>query len=402
MSSKLLSLSPDLLRLQEEGYGVQTRGALLIVRDVPYVAQDLSIKRGCLISTLNLAADVTQTPDVHTIYFTGDFPCGADGAPIERLRHSTGPHNLGHGLVTDYSFSNKPNPGTPDYKGTCGFADYHQKIVHYVAIIAGAAAAVSPGVSARTYAAPDADDEDAVFNYLDSATDRAGLGALAALLASENIGIVGLGGSGGYILDLVAKTLVRAVHLYDKDDYLQHNAFRAPGAPSLTTLREIPKKVDYFAGLYSNMHRGIVPHAVDVDATNVDLLDNHTFVFLSMDSGPAKSAIIEHLHARRIPFIDVGMGLELTDGTLGGVLRVTVSTPDKHDHVAAKVSTSVRPEDDIYATNIQVADLNMLNAALAVQKWKKIRGFYRDLTGEHHLTYTTDCNLLTTLDRVEA
>ncbi|CAN2525454.1 MULTISPECIES: hypothetical protein [Burkholderia] len=48
----------------------------------------------------------------------------------------------------------------------------------------------------------------------------------------------------------------------------------------------------------------------------------------------------------------------------------------------------------MYASNIQVADLNALNAVLAVIKWKKLRGFYRDLDREHHSTYTTDGNLL--------
>jgi len=52
-------------------------------------------------------------------------------------------------------------------------------------------------------------------------------------------------------------------------------------------------------------------------------------------------------------------------------------------------------EDELYASNIQVADLNALNAVLAVVKWKKIRGFYRDLEREHHCTYTTDGNMLT-------
>ena len=40
---------------------------------------------------------------------------------------------------------------------------------------------------------------------------------------------------------------------------------------------------------------------------------------------------------------------------------------------------------------IQVADLNALNAVLAVIKWKKIRGLprHRDLEREHHCSYTT-------------
>jgi hypothetical protein len=31
---------------------------------------------------------------------------------------------------------------------------------------------------------------------------------------------------------------------------------------------------------------------------------------------------------------------------------------------------------------------------LAVVKWKKLRGFYRDLENEHHSTYTTDGGML--------
>jgi hypothetical protein len=41
----------------------------------------------------------------------------------------------------------------------------------------------------------------------------------------------------------------------------------------------------------------------------------------------------------------------------------------------------------------------MLNAALAVIKWKKIRGFYRDLEHEHHCSYTTDGNMLLSGDQ---
>ncbi len=89
------------------------------------------------------------------------------------------------------------------------------------------------------------------------------------------------------------------------------------------------------------------------------------------------------------------MGLELDDGSLGGILRVTASTPEKRDHVRGRrISFAGGGEKDIYASNIQVADLNALNAVLAVVKWKKLRGFYRDLEREHHCTYTTDGNML--------
>jgi len=34
----------------------------------------------------------------------------------------------------------------------------------------------------------------------------------------------------------------------------------------------------------------------------------------------------------------------------------------------------------------------MLNAALAVLRWKKFTGFYQDFEKEHHTTYCTNVN----------
>ena len=133
-------------------------------------------------------------------------------------------------------------------------------------------------------------------------------------LAVPQIAIVGLGGTGSYILDLIAKTPVHEIHLFDGDRYLQHNAFRAPGAPTIEDLRQRPMKVDYLAAKYSAMRRGIFPHAYRLEAPNVTELDEMTFVFLTIDEGPAKETIIDRLEMREVPFIDVGMGVYEVDG----------------------------------------------------------------------------------------
>jgi hypothetical protein len=39
-----------------------------------------------------------------------------------------------------------------------------------------------------------------------------------------------------------------------------------------------------------------------------------------------------------------------------------------------------------------------LGTANAVMKWKKLRGFYRDLEREHHTVYQIDGNTLTSED----
>jgi len=63
------------------------------------------------------------------------------------------------------------------------------------------------------------------------------------------------------------------------------------------------------------------------------------------------------------------------------------------------VSFEDAPGDDDYNRNIQIADLNALNAALAVIKWKKVFGVYRDLKSEHQSQFSIDTNLLLNEDR---
>ena len=387
MSLQLINLNPDLKRLADEGYLIEVKGGLLLLHEIPYVNAQKQVRFGTIVSSLTLAGDLTQKPDTHVVHFIGELPCDAEGKPLTKLVNQSGNFALSGGLVAHHMFSSKP-PG--------GYPNYYEKMKTYASILAGNAAVVRPGVrSAVTRLPEEEEQEDCVFNYAETASDRVGIGALTDLLKPERVAIIGLGGTGSYVLDFVAKTPVREIHLFDGDEFLQHNAFRAPGAPTIDELKAVSKKVDYFKGIYSKMHRGIVTTPEKIDATNHHLFDGITFAFICIDGGAAKKAIIEKLEALNVPFIDVGMGLELTDGSLGGILRVTASTPEKRDHVhQGRISFGDGGWLDIYSSNIQVADLNALNAVLAVIKWKKIRGFYRDLEKELHCTYTTDGNML--------
>lgn len=95
-----------------------------------------------------------------------------------------------------------------------------------------------------------------------------------------------------------------------------------------------------------------------------------------------------------MPFIDVGMGIYLADTALGGVLRVTTSTKTTRDGARARMPFSDGDGHNEYAQNIQIAELNALNAALAIIKWKKLCGFYVDLKNEFNATYTIDSNVI--------
>ena len=77
MSPEPFSRSPDLKRLRDEGYFVQIRGGLLVMREVPYVNERKEVLTGTLISSLNMAGDETRVPDTHVMDFDGDYPCDA-------------------------------------------------------------------------------------------------------------------------------------------------------------------------------------------------------------------------------------------------------------------------------------------------------------------------------------
>src|SRR3546814_19976378 len=93
----------------------------------------------------------------------------------------------------------------------------------YAASLANEAGAIDPEATPRTRRVVANDDPESPFVYLDTASTRAGIGEVAQKLEGERVAIIGLGGTGSYVLDQVAKTPVERIDLFDDDDFLQHN-----------------------------------------------------------------------------------------------------------------------------------------------------------------------------------
>ena len=385
MSQKLINHSPDLKRLRDEGYEVEIRHGHLLVHSVPYVNASKQIRRGTLVSELSLAGEVTVKPSTHVIHFQGDFPCSHKGVPIEQIRYVSSKSKLASDIEVEHSFSNKPS---------AGYKDYYEKFAQYIMIISHPAKALDSGVDPRTFKPVPELPDDSVFKYVDTASSRAGIQAISEKLSSQRIAIVGLGGTGSYILDFVAKTPVREIHLFDNDIFQSHNAFRAPGAASFGDLCQAQSKVDYFSQIYSQMHSGVIARPLRISKDTVSELTAFNFIFLCVDDGPCKKVILEALATSDTIVIEVGMDVQLVEQALLGTCRVTTCTKDKRDHVSSRISMGENYEDAAYASNIQIVELNALNACLAVIKWKQLSEFYQDLEHEHHLTYSTNCALL--------
>lgn len=387
MSHPLVSRSPDLARLRDEGFDLEIRSNYLLVKHVPYVTSAREVAYGTIISELSTSGSSTIAPGDHVVSFAGGIPCDQHGVPLNRIINTIGAIQVAEGLVADCTFSSKPLVGY--------YADYYTKITSYVNMLFGPAQVIDPAATSQTFPVVRMAGENSVFRYLDSASSRARISSITGKLALPKVAIVGLGGTGSFILDLIVKTPIHEIHLYDRDILYAHNAFRAPGAASVEDLDTAPTKVEYYQRLYQVMRRGIMPHPIHVDESNINELRAMTFVFLAMDFGLTKKLIVTKLEEFGIPFIDAGMGVYRIGESLGGILRVTASTPEHRAHVWEHQRIPFDDEEDgEYDHNIQTADLNMLNAVLAVIKWKKFYGLYLDQEHEMFTTYTIGGNQL--------
>ncbi|KAB7890297.1 ThiF family adenylyltransferase [Poseidonibacter ostreae] len=383
MSQLQINHSKDILDLINEGFSIEIVNGHIIVKDIPYVNEQKEINKGTLITELTLSGNRTIKPSCHTIKFSGSFPCNKDGKAIEQIRHMSLNENIaGHQI--NFSFSNKPQNG---------YDDYFHKINNYINIISSPAASLDENISAKTFKSFVDKSGDEVFQYYDTNSSRAGISNISDKLKSLKIGIVGLGGTGSYILDFVSKTHVKEIHLYDGDDFVTHNAFRAPGAASIEKLSQAPLKVEYFKETYSEMHKNIVTHTDFINSSNVTQLSELDFVFVSIDKGKVKKVIIDYLLDKEIPFIDVGMGIEVVDNKLLGILRTTSYSKKNKEHIGKRISFEDR-DDDEYSTNIQIAELNAFNAVMAIIKWKKYFGIYQDFENEEFSSYSINVNML--------
>jgi hypothetical protein len=228
---------------------------------------------------------------------------------------------------------------------------------------------------------------------------REGLDAYEAKLAVKKVAIIGLGGTGSYILDALAKTPAEEILLFDGDIIEPHNAYRQPGALTYDQAHASMNKTDFHKQVYDVMRTGIVSRPVRVDESNLHELDGCQFVFISIDDGPSRGLIARHLVAKGIPFIDVGIGLEkIPENTeLIARARVTLVTPATA-HLIDGLPTADDKADAIY-NNIQLVDLNALNAMLAVIRYKQYWTFYSDDMRASELRYKASWSRIICQDR---
>lgn len=384
MLPTLASHNSDIRRLIEKGYALAYDSThYLIARDMPYLDSAGSLQVGAFVTKLEFIDQQHVKQHDHTILFAGGVPHGLDGQPVP---------NLGGGLstlvlakesadvVVQRSFSNKP-------RTTGAYNDFFDKIESYANQIC-APAREKHGAEWLTFKVRQEEiPSESVFKIHDTLSSLAEIGDLSGRFRNDVIAIIGLGGTGSYVLDFIAKTPVREIRAFDHDTFHVHNAFRSPG--QLDPESEFGRaKADIYRSRYDSFRHGLKINQQFVDAGSVADFDGVTFAFVCVDKGESRAGIFRLLLEKGIPFIDVGIGLKRKDGPLKGTVRTTYYSVEHgaivRDKGYAELSTA---PDDLYRLNIQTAELNATNAAFAVMRFKQLRGFYLEEMPFHHAVF---------------
>ena len=288
----------------------------------------------------------------------------ADGTPI-------GNHVGGDGRIWSNISIKKGGQGSPEEDGSAS------DLIHrYAKQIVGA-------VSEACYVETASPAQQGPFKIPNTFEDRAGLGPIQDRIREQRIAIIGLGGTGAYVLDLVAKTPVMEIHLLDSDELDWHNFIRAPGAPTIEEIELRRKgslrKVDYYYSKYASFREGIHAHAVRVDSQSMfgDFLSTHSvdYAFVCIDQltegdSPRQDVVYHALSEAAVPFIDSGVSITVEDRSVGGA--VTTSAYDAGSVAWKDAIPNAKIEGNAPGyRNVQLPEVNAVAASLAVMEWRR-------------------------------
>lgn len=379
-----INLSQDIIQLRNDGYEVVIKDNHLMIQNIPYFNKKKEIFKGVLVSKLSISQNNIIPSRDHTVFFIGEAPCDSNGIELKSIINNSNQQQLSSNIIANHMFSSKPSNG---------YKDYYHKMSTYINIIVSHVENFDPNYSAKTFRVIHDEYEETPFNYVDTNSTRAEIKAINDKIAGLKIGIIGLGGTGAFILDSIAKTPVKEIHLFDGDVFSQHNAFRSPGAVSFDELGNNLKKVNYYKNVYSKMHRGILIYDCYIKPNNLHFLDHLDFVFLSIDRGQIKKVIFEYLEDKNINFIDTGIGVQNVNNALQASIRTTSSLINSREHLwNERISFCDNEDENLYSSNIQLSELNSINANFAVLQFKKYYGIYHDLGNELHSVFNTSVN----------
>ena len=350
--------------LDEFGYQVDFVGGYFVIYGLPYLNQEGGLKYGDWVSPLDLSDAVIDAPKNHQAWWRGGRPHDQNKREM-RLGGGADRITVAPDFVTDFSFSFKLQENGENR----AYRSFEEKVQTYLDTITAPAMAAYPDATPLRGIEIKAAAQGSPLRFPDTMSASYHMNDISSLLRGKKVAIIGLGGTGSYILDFISRTHLERIALFDDDKVHVHTIFRMPGF--------IPRaigrfKVDALAQQYGQWHTGLEPVPERITPENIERLSDFDFVFVSVDEGPTRLHIVDWLSARNIPYVDCGMGLTRSLVGLSGFVRITGVDRQAFE---GNVKTSRLPienaKDDEYRKQAQITEFNALNASMAVIRFKQ-------------------------------
>jgi molybdopterin/thiamine biosynthesis adenylyltransferase len=360
---ELANHNPFIKDLEETGYDVRFIGGYLVIFGLPYLDKDGGLKHGDWASPVDLNGAVID-PSKHEAWWRGERPCDQSKRQL-LLGGGANRITIVPDFITDYSFSYK----LLEKSEKRAYRSFEEKVRTYLDTITAPALATYPDATPLRGIEIKAAAQGSPLRFPDTMSARYQMNDISFLLRGKKIAIIGLGGTGSYILDFVARTHLERIALFDDDKIHVHTIFRIPGfiQQAIGNL-----KVDALARQYAHWHSGIDPVPERITPENIERLSEFDFVFVSVDDGPSRLHIVDWLSTKGIPYVDCGMGLERSTIGLSGFVRVTGTDRKAFEgNVKTARLPTENPKEGEYRRQAQITEFNALNAAMAVIRFKQ-------------------------------
>ena len=363
---------------EQIGFTVRADGGLVSAVGVPCLFRTGTVG-SCMIEKSYDGSTAQPTNDIggapHGVRVT--LGAAHDGRVYHANREPIGNHIGGDGQTWSNISIKKGGSGSPEDDASAS------DLVHrYAKQIVGAVAAA--GHTETEWLA-----KPGPFKIPNTFEARAAVGPVQDRIRNQRIAIIGVGGTGSYVLDLMAKTPVAEIHLLDGDRIDWHNFMRAPGAPTSEEIdsqrsREPSPKVDYFHAKYVSLRHGVHVHGVRVEDPGAfaEFMSAHPvdFAFVCIDQdkdkeSPRQDAVYAALSEAGVPFVDSGVSISLAGDQISGA--VTTSAYSDGSLSWKERIPNAKVDGDVPGyRNVQLPEVNALAASLAVMEWRRRTGQY--------------------------
>lgn len=368
---------------EQQGFTIRVHSDVIIVEGVPCLLADGTVSTCTIEKSFDPATDIPTDRIGSAVHAVRIMPNDTqDGCVYGADQSIIGNHIGGDGESWSIISIGKGTSDRPEADRSA-----RDLIYRYVKQIVGA-------VYAAGHHVPNSLAIQHPFKFPNTYEGRSGVAPIQNRIRGQCIAIIGLGGTGAYVLDMIAKTPVGEIHLVD-DDYVDwHNFMRAPGAPTqgeIDSLREFKRcgtdcfgKVDYYQSKYASLREGVHAHTVRLDDSpkcNAFFREHCIdYAFVCIDQGensesPRQDVVYSALSEAGIPFVDSGISISLDSDAVSGAITTSAYGAGSLEWEIGIPNAFLNDKGPGYR-NVQLPEVNALAASLAVMEWRRQTGQY--------------------------